>query len=221
MPADSPYPELPTVADVARDVRRVARQLSSGRLQPFAFGDNGVPEAVIASYDQYDDLGGDTSLGHYPTVLALEAVGRQLGEMVEAIRRGTSGSPVLCGDGPEPQFVVMSPDQYRTMRGDDTPPPGVLDDPTVRDYATEPLAGSQPFDLDEWAKDDPFTQEILADIRRDDTDGRASSRSTALRAADRPTGRRRRMPRPTGWSSSGPRPSSGCRAGATRSGPPR
>ena len=48
------------------------------------------------------------------------------------------------------------------------PPSGVVDDPTRRTYATEPLPDSKPFSLDEWAEGDPFTQQILDEIRSEE-----------------------------------------------------
>lgn len=144
-------------------VERFAR----GETHAFAFGDGGVPEAVIASFDQYDDLGGEETVGRYESVLAPEVLARQLPEVVEAIRRGSFGPPVLVGDPAEPLLVVMSTQQYRTMRGDDEPPAGVIDDPTVRTYDSSPTPGSKPFSVDEWAKDDPFTQQMLDEIRQE------------------------------------------------------
>ena len=167
----SPYADLPSVADVAGDIAGVIGRFTRGETHAFAFGDGGVPEAVIASYDQYDDLGGEETLGKYRTVVAPEVLGRQLPEMVEAIRRGTFGPPVLVGTDAEPVLVVMSTQQYRDMRGDDEPPPGVIDDPTVRTYDSKPTPGSTPFSLDEWAKDDPFTQQMLDEIRQERGDG--------------------------------------------------
>jgi hypothetical protein len=79
-------------------MRAIVDGFKNGRTHAFSFGD-GVPEAVIVSHDQYDDLGGEEKLGRYPSVLTPETVGRQLPEMVEAIRRGTFGPPVLCGEG--------------------------------------------------------------------------------------------------------------------------
>lgn len=163
----SPYSELPSVADVAGDIAGVVERLTHGETHAFAFGDAGVPEAVIASYDQYDDLRGEDTIGRYRIVVAPEVLGRQLPEMVEAIRRGAFGPPVLVGSDAEPVLVVMSTQQYRTLRGDDEPPPGVIDDPTVRSYDTAPTPGSKPFSVDEWAKDDPFTQQMLDEIRRE------------------------------------------------------
>jgi hypothetical protein len=163
----SPYPDLPSVADVADDIAGVVERFTHGETHAFAFGDGGVPEAVIASYDQYDDLRGEDTLGRYQTVVAPEVLVRQLPEMVEAIRRGAFGAPVLVGSDAEPVLVVMSTQQYRALRGDDEPPPGVIDDPTVRSYDSAPTQGSTPFSLDEWAKDDPFTQQVLDEIRQE------------------------------------------------------
>jgi hypothetical protein len=163
----SPYPDLPSVAAVADDIAGLIERLTHGETHSFAFGDGGVPEAIIASYDQYDDLGGEETLGRYQTVVAPEVLARQLPEMVEAIRRGAFGAPVLVGSDAEPVLVVMSTQQYRALRGDDEPPPGVIDDPTVRSYDSAPTQGSTPFSLDEWAKDDPFTQQVLDEIRQE------------------------------------------------------
>lgn len=163
----SPYSGLPSVADVAGDIAGVVERFRHGATHAFAFGDGGVPEAVLTSYDQYDDLGGEDTLGKYRVVVAPQVLGRQLPEMVEAIRRGTFGPPVLVGTDAEPVLVVMSPQQYRAMRGDDEPPPGTIDDPTVRSYDSAPTPGSTPFSVDEWAKDDPFTQQMLEEIRQE------------------------------------------------------
>jgi hypothetical protein len=163
----SPYPDLPSVADVAEDLAGVVERFTRGETHPFAFGDSGVPEGVIASYDQYDDLRGEDIIGRYQTVVAPEVLVRQLPEMVEAIRRGAFGPPVLVGSGAEPVLVLMSTQQYRALRGDDEPPPGVIDDPTVRSYDSMPTHGSTPFSVDEWAKDDPFTQQMLDEIRQE------------------------------------------------------
>lgn len=165
--SESPYPDLPSVAAVADDIAGVVERFTHDETHAFAFGDGGVPEAVIASYDQYDDLRGDDVLGKYRTVVAPEVLVRQLPEMVEAIRRGTFGPPVLVGTEAEPVLVVMSTQQYRALRGHDEPPPGVIDDPTVRSYDSAPMPGSKPFSVDEWAKDDPFTQQMLDEIRQE------------------------------------------------------
>ncbi|MGC4940793.1 hypothetical protein [Kribbella sp. DT2] len=165
--SESPYPDLPSVAAVAADIAGVLERFTRGESHAFAFGDGGVPEAVITSYDQYDDLSGEETVGSYETVVAPEVLVRQLPEMVEAIRRGTFGPPVLVGGKTDPVLVVLSTQQYRALRGDDEPPPGVIDDPTVRTYDSVPTQGSTPFSVDEWAKDDPFTQQMLEEIRQE------------------------------------------------------
>ncbi|GAA1550122.1 hypothetical protein [Kribbella lupini] len=163
----SPYAELPSVAEIAGDVAGVVERFRRGETHAFAFGDRGVPEAVVASFDQYDELRGEERLGRDKTVVAPEVLGRQLPELVEAIRRGMFGPPVMVGADGEPVLVLMSTQQYRRLRGDDEPPPGVLDDPTVRSYDSAPTPGSKPFSVDEWAKDDPFTQQMLDEIRQE------------------------------------------------------
>ena len=79
---------------------------------------------------------------------------------------------MVWGADGEPEAVVMSTAQYRDLRGDDHPPAGVVDDPTVRTYATEPLPSSRPLDLDKWAaRMGPETQEVLEELRREDREG--------------------------------------------------
>ncbi|NUR97111.1 MAG: hypothetical protein HOV67_17870 [Kribbellaceae bacterium] len=146
-------------------------RFARGETHAFAFGDGGVPEAVVAGYDQYDDLGGDGTLGRSGTVLAPEVLARRLADMVEAMRRGDFGPPVLVGTVDEPVLVVMSTQQYRALRGDDEPPAGVIDDPTVRTYDSMPTPGSKAFSLDEWAEDDAFTRQVLDEIRREGSGG--------------------------------------------------
>jgi hypothetical protein len=46
----------------------------------------------------------------------------------------------------------MSPQQYRQLRGDDEPPAGQIDDPTVRTYDTQPLATSRAMTVEEFAE---------------------------------------------------------------------
>jgi hypothetical protein len=71
--------------------------------------------------------------------------------MVAAIRAG-SFVPVVWGDNEQPEAVVMSTSQYRQLRGDDEPPPGTIDDPTRRVYASEPLPTSRVMTIDEIAE---------------------------------------------------------------------
>lgn len=155
-----------SVAEVAADLDGLLARFRSGRTFPFSFGD-GSPEAVLLTYDQFEDLDGESKFERFDKVLAPQAVAAELVRMVEAIRSG-SFAPVAFGDDGEPEAVVMSVAQYRELRGDDEPPPGVPDDPTQRTYVSEPLPSSRPFSLDEWAKDDPFTQQILDEIRAEE-----------------------------------------------------
>jgi hypothetical protein len=55
----SPYADVPSVAAVAGDIAGAVERFVQGETHSFAFSDGGVPEAVVASYDQYDDLRGE------------------------------------------------------------------------------------------------------------------------------------------------------------------
>ncbi|MGW6195218.1 hypothetical protein ACWF0M_03630 [Kribbella sp. NPDC055110] len=122
----------------------------------------------MLTYDEFEDLGGEAKFVVGDEVVEPAVLARQLSQIVEGARAGT-GAPVVWGADGEPEAVVMSTAQYRDLRGDDHPPTGVVDDPTVRRYATEPLPGSRPLDLDEWAaRMGPETQELLEELRRED-----------------------------------------------------
>ncbi|GAA1691339.1 hypothetical protein GCM10009745_40820 [Kribbella yunnanensis] len=162
---------LASVDEVRADLSEVLRRFRAERLWAFSFGDGG-PEAVMLSYDEFEDLGGAHKFAVGDEVVSPEELAGRLGGIVEAVRRG-GGVPVVWGVDGEPEAVVMSTAQYRELRGDDQPPAGVVDDPTVRVYASEPLPGSRPLDLDEWAaRMGPETQEILEELRREDREGR-------------------------------------------------
>ena len=134
----------------------------------FSFGDGGVPEAVLLTYDQFEDLGGESKFERRPGVVAAEVVGAELVSMVAAIRAG-SFVPVVWGDAGEPEAVIMSTSQYRQLRGDDEPPPGTVDDPTRRVYASEPLPTSRTMTLDEIAEMmGPEAVKDLEELRRAD-----------------------------------------------------
>jgi len=155
------------VDEVARDLAGVLARFRGGRTFPFSFGD-GVPEAVMLTYDQFEDLGGEAKFQRHPGVLGIEEVRANLVAMVAAIRAG-SFVPVAWGGEGEPEAVVMSTAQYRELRGDDEPPAGVIDDPTRRTYASEPLPDSKPMSLDEFAATmGPETQQILDEIRAEE-----------------------------------------------------
>ncbi|MBP2350075.1 hypothetical protein JOF29_001158 [Kribbella aluminosa] len=131
-----------------------------------------MPEAVMLTYDEFEDLGGETKFERRPGVAAVETVGAELVSMVAAIRAETF-VPVVWGDSGAPEAVSMSTSQYRELRGDDEPPAGTIDDPTRRVYATEPLPDSRSMTLDEFAEMmGPETQQILDEIRSEDDTSR-------------------------------------------------
>lgn len=125
----------------------------------------------MLTYDEFEDLGGEAKFGALGGAVEPGELATRLRGVVEAWRVGR-GAPVVWGYDGKPEAVVMSTAQYRDLRGDDQPPAGVVDDPTVRAYASEPLPGSRPLDLDEWAASmGPETQEILEELRREDREG--------------------------------------------------
>ncbi|MGY4770413.1 hypothetical protein ACXC9Q_26170 (plasmid) [Kribbella sp. CWNU-51] len=159
--------DLPSGADVRADLPAILTRFRAGRTRAFSFG-AGLPEAVVLTYDEFEDLGGESKF-----VVGAEVVepGRLAGELaaVVAAARTGDGAPVVWGELGVPEAVVLSVAQYRHLRGDDEPPAGVVDDPTVRTYATQPLPDSRPFTVDEWAaRMGPDTQQILEEIRRED-----------------------------------------------------
>lgn len=160
----------PSVDQMRAELAEVLERFRGGRTWAFSFGD-GVPEAVVLTYDEFEDLGGEGKFAVPDQVIGVTEVARRLHEFVESARNG-GGGPVVWGEDGEPEAVLLSTAQYRDLRGDDHPPAGVVDDPTVRVYATEPLPTSRPLDLDEWAaRMGPETQELLEELRREDEQG--------------------------------------------------
>lgn len=156
-----------SVDEVAGDLAGVLAAFRGRSTFPFSFGD-GAPEAVMLTYDQFDDLGGESKFERHPGVLAPADVARDLPAMVGAIRSGAF-APVVWGDGDQPEAVIMSTAQYRELRGDDEPPEGVVDDPTQRTYASEPLPDSRSMSLDEIARMmGPEAVRDLEELRRVD-----------------------------------------------------
>ena len=158
---------LPSVEDVRSDLSGVLTRFRAGRTRAFSFG-AGVPEVVMLTYDEFEDLGGDEKFEVGSEVVEPAELARRLAGLVEVARAG-GGAPVVWGADGEPEAVVMSTAHYRDLRGDDHPPAGLIDDPTVRTYATEPLPTSRPIDLDEWAARDPFTKQLLDEIRAEES----------------------------------------------------
>lgn len=161
--------DLPSVDDIRADLPSILTRFRAGQTRAFSFG-AGVPEAVVLTYDEFEDLGGESKFLVGDEVVEPGQLAERLGAVVDAARAG-SGAPVVWGEAGEPEAVVLSVAQYRHLRGDDEPPAGVIDDPTIRTYATEPLPGSRPLDLDEWAAGmGPDTQQILEELRREDSE---------------------------------------------------
>ncbi|TCC65602.1 hypothetical protein E0H73_01295 [Kribbella pittospori] len=154
------------VDELRTDLAGVLVRFRRGRTRAFSFGD-GEPEAVMLTYDEFEDLGGEAKFGSPGEAVDPGELAARLRRVVEAWRVGR-GAPVVWGYDGQPEAVVMSTAQYRDLRGDDQPPVGVVDDPTVRAYASGPLPGSRPLDLDEWAAGDPFTRELLDEIRAEE-----------------------------------------------------
>ncbi|HZX07155.1 hypothetical protein [Kribbella sp.] len=160
----------PSVDQMRAELAEVLGRFRSGRTRAFSFGD-GIPEVVVLTYDEFEDLGGESKFAVPDQVAGVAEVARRLQDFVESARSGT-GAPVVWGAEGEPEAVLLSTAQYRDLRGDDHPPAGVIDDPTVRVYDTEPLPDSRPLDLDELAADDPLTRELLDEIRAEKRSGR-------------------------------------------------
>ena len=155
--------QWPSVAEVRSDLPTVLARFREGRTRAFSFG-NGVPEAVMLTYDEFEDLDGLEKFPIPDEILEPKDLAEQLPTVVAG-----EGPPVLWGEGGRPEAVVMSTAQYRDLRGDDHPPAGVIDDPTIRTYDTRPLPDSRTLDLDSWAAQmGPETQELLEELRRED-----------------------------------------------------
>ncbi len=157
---------LPSVDDVRADLTAILTRFRVGQTRAFSFG-AGVPEAVVLTYDEFEDLGGESKFDVPAVVLEPAQLAGRLDAVVGAARTG-DGEPVVWGESGEPEAVVLSATQYRHLRGDDQPPAGVVDDPTVRTYATEPLPGSREITVDEIARlMGPDAVADLEEIRRE------------------------------------------------------
>jgi PHD/YefM family antitoxin component YafN of YafNO toxin-antitoxin module len=156
-----------SVAAFRADLPAVLDRFRAGQTRAFSFGD-GVPEAVVLTYDEFEDLGGEAKFAVADEVLTAEVLAERLPEAMRAIR-ASQGDPVVWGTDGEPEAVVLSTADYRKLRGDDEPPPGVIDDPTQRTYVTEPLPDSRAMTMDEIAAVmGPEAVEELARLRRED-----------------------------------------------------
>ncbi len=151
----------------AADLPAVLAQFRGGQTRAFSVGD-GVPEAVVLTYDEFEDLGGEANFLVADEVVEPGALAVRLPGLIAELRAGTA-APTVWGEEGEPEAVLLSTADYRRLRGDDEPPPGVVDDPTQRTYATEPLPGSVPMTMDEIAGlMGPEAIEELERLRRED-----------------------------------------------------
>lgn len=151
----------------AADLPAVLARFRGGQTRAFSLGD-GVPEAVVLTYDEFEDLGGETKFAVADEVVDPAALAARLPVLIHELRAGTA-VPTVWGDEGQPEAVLLSTADYRKLRGDDEPPPGVVDDPTQRTYATEPLPDSVPMTMDEIAElMGPEAVEELERLRRED-----------------------------------------------------
>ena len=144
--------QIPSVDEIQRDPAAVLARFRDENSFAFSFGDHGLPEAVLLTYDEYEDLGGPQKFTPAGEVLTPDAIQHQLPAIIAAIRNGSFTQPVLWSDSTEPEAVITSPQQYRQLRGDDEPPTGQIDDPTVRTYNTQPLPTSRAMTVEEFAE---------------------------------------------------------------------
>lgn len=161
--------EVASVAEVGADLARVLERSRSQSTFAFSFGD-GRPEAVMLTYDQFSDSDGESRFDRHPGVVPVEVVAENLEQMMVEVRAGTH-QPVVWGADGEPEAMIMSTAQYRDLRGDDHPPPGIDDDPTQRSYETEALPDSRPMSMDQIAEMmGPESVDLLQQIREEEGD---------------------------------------------------
>jgi hypothetical protein len=151
----------------AADLPAVLAGFRDGQTRAFSVGD-GVPEVVVLTYDEFEDLGGEAKFPVADEVVEPGVLAGRLVGLVAEMRAGTA-MPVVWGEEGEPEAVLLSTADYRKLRGDDEPPAGVVDDPTQRTYATAPLPDSVPMTMDEIAAlMGPEAIEELERLRRED-----------------------------------------------------
>jgi hypothetical protein len=91
---------ISSVDDITRDPAAVLARVRDENSFAFSFGDDGLPEAVLLTYDEYEDLGGPQKFNPAGEVLTPDAIQRQLPAIVAAIRNGSFTQPVLWSEPP-------------------------------------------------------------------------------------------------------------------------
>ncbi|MEV6286652.1 hypothetical protein [Kribbella sp. NPDC051770] len=159
--------DLPSPATFRADLPDVLTRFRAGRTRAFSIGD-GVPEAVVLTHDEFEDLDGESKLQANDEPLSVDDLAAHLPAVLQSLQAHPD-TAVLWGEDGRAEAVLVSTTAYRTLRGDDQPPAGVVDDPTERTYATEPLPTSSAMSMDEIAElMGPEAVEELARLRRED-----------------------------------------------------
>ena len=92
---------LPSVDDISRDLPGILGRIREGSTRAFSFGDE-VPEAVVLTYDEFEDLGGEAKFDLGPSVLEPAQVASELPRQLTAVRAGRSRLTQLrAHKGPE------------------------------------------------------------------------------------------------------------------------
>jgi len=95
--------DLPSVADVRADLSAILTRFRAGQTRAFSFG-AGVPEAVVLTYDEFEDLGGESKFVVGAEVLEPGRLAGELAAVVAAARAG-DGAPVVWGESGVPEAV--------------------------------------------------------------------------------------------------------------------
>ncbi|GAA0589062.1 hypothetical protein HPO96_03475 [Kribbella sandramycini] len=93
---------IPSVESVRQDLAAILTRFRAGQTRAFSFG-NGSPEAVMLTYDEFDDLGGDDKFPSPNAVLTPAELALQLPDLLHA-----SSTPTFWGAIATPEAVLMS-----------------------------------------------------------------------------------------------------------------
>src|SRR4051794_41527812 len=96
-----------SVDDVRSELAEVLARFRVGRTRAFSFGD-GVPEAVMLTYDEFEDLGGEGKFSVADEVLEPRVLAERLAGGVGGVP-GRGGAPLgWGGDGGTEEGVISS-----------------------------------------------------------------------------------------------------------------